>query len=156
MPFEKLQIEKELQNKYELEISDKFWSLVQQRLGLPEVPNPKYIKINFNSSHPKVREKLRLENEEFDIDRDVVVQGVFDYESEEMHFNISPDEVEKEVLAEIIVHELIHCAQIQGNKYAKMKPPFKNDKNLPWEKEAYGLMKPLAIQLMKDFNLEEI
>ena len=156
MSFEKPKIEKKPKNQYEVTVPDKFWALIQQRLDLPDVPNPNFIKINFSSSHPKVNEKSKLEDENFNPEENVVIQGVFDYDAEELHFNIKPDEVEKEVLAKVIVHELIHYAQIQGKKYPEMKPPFDNDKKLPWEKEAYSLMESLAKQYLKDFELEKV
>lgn len=150
-PEKKIALETE-KDSCELEVSDRFWSLVQQRLGLPDVPKPGYVKIYFKSEHPRVNENI--EPEKISSGENIVIQGVTDYNTMEIHFNIGPNDVDEDELAEVITHELIHCAQLEGEKYPEMKPPFSNDKEAPWEKEAYRLMKPLSKELLKnlDFN----
>ncbi len=151
MNFENPQTKKEKENNYELIIENKVWSLIQQRLDI-DTPNPRSIKIIFNSSHPKVNEKSKLEDENFNPKENIIVQGVFDYATGEMHFNVAPDEINKKLMAELITHELIHYAQMQSEKYERMKPPFDNDPDLPWEREAYRLMKPIAKELIKNLD----
>jgi len=127
-----------------LSIDDRFWSMLQQRVApRARIENLGQIKIVFNSSSCISPEVISAEL--------IKVNGKYYTDRQEIHFNISPDDIDDESLRMVIVHELVHYMQDISGKYPEMET-IGSTKDSPWEKEAYGMMRQLANHFELNFS----
>lgn len=140
-----------------LEIGTRFWSLLEQRVGIRDVGSVDLIKVVFKSESDaflKARERLLRSGVATEDDIDSYVIGKFFLETESIEFNIGLDEIRALGVDpdELVLHELVHLAQDMGDKYPEMRMRIRSgghDKDSPWEKEAYRLQKTMLNDFKK-------
>lgn len=147
-PFRNIEQKEKCEEKMELIIGDKFWSLLMQKLGAKRdkaIDNFGLIKIVFNSSDPyleKIKHRI-IQREGGDKNIEKILLGYYSLNERAIKFNSSMKEFGND-LVPCVIHELVHYAQDLLGKYPEMEQSeietAVKKMELDWEKEAYKIM----------------